>query len=48
MSVNGVVTKVKCRATPIVNDKEITGYIGVIEILPKRKHSSNADLLFIG
>jgi PAS domain S-box-containing protein len=47
-SVNGTITKVHCRATPIVNDKEITGYIGVIEILPKKKHSSNAELLFIG
>lgn len=47
-SVSGTITKVHCRATPIINDKEITGYIGVIEVLPKRKHSSNADLLFIG
>ena len=48
LSVGGTVTKVRCHATPIINDKEITGYIGVIEILPKRKHSSNAELLFIG
>jgi PAS domain S-box-containing protein len=47
-SVNGTITKVHCRATPIINDKEITGYIGVVEVLPKRKHSSNAELLFIG
>jgi PAS domain S-box-containing protein len=49
VSVSGTVTKVKCRATPIINDKAITGYIGVIEVLPKRKqNTSNAELLFIG
>ena len=49
ISVGGVVTKVKCRATPIINDKAITGYIGVVEVLPKRKqNASNAELLFIG
>jgi PAS domain S-box-containing protein len=48
-AVSGIVTKVHCRATPIINNQEITGWIGVVEILPRRKHNhSNAELLFIG
>lgn len=49
VSTTGFVTKVHCRATPIINNKEITGWVSVFEILPKRKHgNSNAQMLMIG
>jgi PAS domain S-box-containing protein len=48
ISTTGIVTKVKCRATPIIHNQQATGWVSVFEVLPKRKHSSNADLLFIG
>ncbi len=39
---------VRGRATPVMNAGEITGWMGVITILPKRKStsSSNSELLF--
>jgi PAS domain-containing protein len=46
VDVENRIIHVRCRATPVMNAFDITGWMGVITILPKRKAASNSELLF--
>lgn len=43
--INGKTIKVRTRATPIMLNSEVTGWMGMITLMPARKPTSNVELL---